>query len=61
MGASLVLVAVAVVGCSQWRGSRARRFIGLIAAGMALGTLGISSMLDCSIEWYPYRIRCWGG
>ena len=40
MGASLVLVAVAVVGCSQWRGSRARRFIGLIAAGMALGTLG---------------------
>lgn len=40
MGASLALVAAGLVGYAQDRGTKAGRFIGLVALGMALGTLG---------------------
>jgi uncharacterized membrane protein YhhN len=40
MGASLALVAASLVGYRTWRSTCAGRFIGLIAVGMALGTLG---------------------
>ena len=40
MGASLALVAASLVGYVHYRGTQAGRFIGLVALGMALGTLG---------------------
>jgi len=40
MGASLALVAAASAGWFFWRRTSAGRFIGLVALGMALGTLG---------------------
>jgi hypothetical protein len=40
MGSSLALVAAAWIGFWCWRGSRAGRFIALVALGMTLGTLG---------------------
>ena len=40
MGASLALVVAAWAGFQSWRGSGAGRFMGLVALGMTLGTLG---------------------
>jgi hypothetical protein len=40
MGSSLVLVVAAGIGCAFWRGSRAGRFIALVALGMTLGPTG---------------------
>jgi len=61
MGASLVLVAAALLGWLRWRGASADRFIGLIAIGMALGTLGDFFNANLLQKFVPLPDQVLGG